>query len=115
MAGSKNDKTEAVLFQAHREKAEVFGKDNDAENSRRQQEERKTNCEMDSSVKEAVGISLQELSRAVEYSTWWTSLFIGLLGIRADSTTCTCFRAACSEFYHIVLSCIISYCHNHSV
>lgn len=33
------------------------------------------------SVKEAVSIRLQELSRAVEYRTWWTSLFIGLLGI----------------------------------
>ena len=38
------------------------------------------------SIKEAIGVSLQDLSRAVEDRTWWTSLIHSVHGVRVDST-----------------------------
>ena len=41
------DKTEAILLWAHLEKIRFFEKDNNAGKNRRQQEKRKTKCEVD--------------------------------------------------------------------
>lgn len=47
IAGWKDDKTEAILLQAHYEKAVFFGEDHNARKKTRQQEKRKTKDEMD--------------------------------------------------------------------
>lgn len=44
---AKNDKIEAVLFWAHREKAGFFGKDRNAGKNTKQREMRKTKYKMD--------------------------------------------------------------------
>ena len=73
VTGGKKDKTKAVLLRAHREiqdslektimlgKVEAAGKE-------------EQNMRWIESIKEATGVSLQRLSRAVEDGTLWTSL-----------------------------------------
>lgn len=75
MIGGKNDKIEAVLLWTHHEKARLFGKKQqfwgNIEGSR---ERGRSNLRWFDCIKEAIGLSLQELSRAVEDRTLWTSL-----------------------------------------
>lgn len=47
-------------------------------------------------LKEAIGMSLQEMSRAVEDRTLWTS-HIQKPRIRANSTECNTHRRQCQE------------------
>ena len=62
------------MHRARHEEAVSFGKGSRAGKMRRQQEKRNPNTSWIGSIKEAEGLSLQELSRAVEDKTVWMSL-----------------------------------------
>ena len=49
-----------------------------------QQEKRKSKYEMDEPVKEAIDLSLQKLSRALEDRTLWTSLIHRVTGSQSQ-------------------------------
>lgn len=54
-----------------REKSECFGNDSTSGQNRRQQERGKLNLRWIDSMKEAIGVNLQELSRAAKDRTLW--------------------------------------------
>ena len=65
-----------------------FGKDSHAGKMRRQQEKRNPNTSWTDSIKEAEGLSLQEMSRAGEDRTLGTSLIHKSPGVGAKSMAC---------------------------
>ena len=86
---AKNDKTEVVLLWVYQEKAAFFGKDDNVGKNRRQKNRGKPNMRWIDSIKEAIGMSLQKLSRAAEDRTLWTSLTSSIArgqgGLEADN------------------------------
>lgn len=68
------------------EKPEFLRKDNNAEKSRRQQEEKKANYAMIDSIKGATDLSLQELAGLLSTGHCDHHSFIELPGVRANST-----------------------------
>ena len=82
----------SVLHCAHREKAVFFGEDDTAGESRRQQGKRKRTMRWSDSLQEAIGMRLQELSRALEDRALWTSLIHSVIWIEPtqwqETTNC---------------------------
>lgn len=84
MAGGKNDKIEAVLFQHFRrrqaslKKMMILGK---TEGKRKRE---RPNMRIDL-IKEAIGMNLLRMNRVVEDRTLWKSFIHRLSGIRANS------------------------------
>lgn len=74
MAGGKSDKPEAVLLRACYEKAEFFGKDNNAGKTQGSRKRERPNTRWTDFIKEAMGMSSQERGGAVEDWTVWMSL-----------------------------------------
>lgn len=80
-------KTAAVLLWLHPEKAESFVKDSNGGGTKAGGKEEE-NRRWIGSVEEALGMSLQGLSRAVEDRTLWILLICRVSGIRDDSMAC---------------------------
>lgn len=79
IAVDKHDETKADRLWAWHETAELFGKDNNTETNRRQQNTRKTKQEMDSFHKRGHRHDSLVAEQAAEGGTLWTALSIRVI------------------------------------